>query len=150
MTEPTDDEIDALVAAYLGDCGPQATRVYSFARAVLAKWGTPQADYEHGPQSKTVQEAARHVGKWLNERPNRPIDLRDVAMLSAHAQAADSQPARDYPPLPDFDTVEQHIYGACRRYITQDMLEPIHNLIRDAIDADRAKAFLAAEREDQP
>ena len=89
MTEPTDDEIDALVAAYLGDCGPQATRVYSFARAVLAKWGTPQADYEHGPQSKTVQEAARHVGKWLNERPNRPLDLRDVAMLSAHAQATD-------------------------------------------------------------
>ena len=44
----------------------------------------------------------------------------------------------DYPPMPDFDTVEQHIYGACRRYITQDMLEPIHNLIRDAIDADRA------------
>ena len=41
MTEPTDDEIDALVAAYLGDCGPQATRVYSFARAVLAKWGQP-------------------------------------------------------------------------------------------------------------
>lgn len=36
---PTDDEIDALVAAYLGDCGPQATRVYSFVRAVLAKWG---------------------------------------------------------------------------------------------------------------
>ena len=56
------------------------------------------------------------------------------------AQAADSQPApvRDYPPLPDFETVEQHIYGACRRYITQDMLEPIHNLIRDVIDADRA------------
>ena len=52
---------------------------------------------------------------------------------------ADSQPAPvwDYPPLPDFDTVEQHIYGACRRYITQDMLEPIHNLIRDAIDAAR-------------
>ena len=42
--------------------------------------------------------------------------------------------------MPDFDTVEQHIYGACRRYITQDMLEPIHNLIRDAIDADRAQA----------
>ena len=40
--------------------------------------------------------------------------------------------------MPDFDTVEQHIYGACRRYITQDMLEPIHNLIRDVIDADRA------------
>ena len=55
-------------------------------------------------------------------------------------QQADSQPAKvwDYPPMPDFDTVEQHIYGACRRYITQDMLEPIHNLIRDVIDADRA------------
>lgn len=39
--EPTDAEIDAFVAAYLGDCGPQATRVYSFVRAVLAKWGTP-------------------------------------------------------------------------------------------------------------
>ena len=61
--------------------------VQAFARAVLAKWGMPQADYDHGPQSKTVQEAARHVGKWLNERPNRPLDLRDVAMLSAHAQA---------------------------------------------------------------
>ena len=53
---------------------------------------------------------------------------------------ATGEPAkvRDYPPLPDFETVEQHIYGACRRYITQDMLEPIHNLIRDVIDADRA------------
>lgn len=48
------------------------------------------ADYDHGPQSETVQEAARHVGKWLNERPNHPLDLRDVAMLCAHAQAADS------------------------------------------------------------
>lgn len=38
---PTDAEIDVMVAAYLGDCGPQATRVYSFARAVLARWGEP-------------------------------------------------------------------------------------------------------------
>lgn len=30
------------------------------------------------------------------------------------------------------------------RYITQDMLEPIHNLIRDAIDADRAMRAQAA------
>lgn len=74
--------------------------------------------------------------------------LRDWALAQAAATQpsptpqADSQPAEvwDYPPLPDFDTVEQHIYGACRRYITQDMLEPIHNLIRDAIDADRAQA----------
>ncbi len=47
----------------------------------------PAANYDHGPQSTTVEEAARHVGKWLNERPNRPLDLRDVAMLVAHAQA---------------------------------------------------------------
>lgn len=57
---------------------------------------------------------------------------------------ASAAPVRDYPPLPDFETVEQHIYGACRRYITQDMLEPIHNLIRDAIDADRAMLAQAA------
>lgn len=45
MTEqtPTDAEIDVMVAAYLGECGPQATRVYSYTRAVLAKWGTPPA-----------------------------------------------------------------------------------------------------------
>ena len=44
-------------------------------------------------------------------------------------------PEGAYPPLPDFDTIEQHIYGACRRYITQDMVEPIHNLMRDYLDA---------------
>ena len=41
----------------------------------------------------------------------------------------------EYPPLPDLDAVEQHIYGACRRYVTQDMLESIHALIRDGIYA---------------
>ena len=63
-----------------------------------------------------------------------------TAPQPSHTTQADSQPAKvwDYPPMPEFDTVEQHIYGACRRYITQDMLEPIHNLIRDVIDADRA------------
>jgi hypothetical protein len=68
--------------------------------------------------------------------------LREIlkAPQTSPTPQADSQPAEvwGYPPLPDFDTVEQHIYGACRRYITQDMLEPIRNLIRDAIDADRA------------
>lgn len=55
----------------------------------------PAADYDHGPQSVTVAEAARHVGKWLNERPNRPLDLRDVAMLCAHAQKAPAAGAVD-------------------------------------------------------
>jgi len=58
--------------------------------------------------------------------------------------AENTNTERDYPQLPDFDAVEQHIYGACRRYIDRDMLAPIHNLIRDAIDADRkARASLS-------
>ena len=40
-----------------------------------------------GPQASTIAEAVRDVGKWLNERPNRPLDLRGVAMLCAYAQA---------------------------------------------------------------
>ena len=67
-------------------CGPQASGF------TTPQAGMPTADYDHGPQSKTVQEAARNVGKWLNERPNRPLDLRDVAMLSAHAQATEGMP----------------------------------------------------------
>ena len=63
-----------------------------------------------------------------------------VSRIAAALTADTAQPAPQgvaYA-LPDFDTVEQHIYGACRRHITQDMLEPIHNLIREAVDADRA------------
>jgi len=51
----------------------------------------PATDYDHGPQATTIEEAARDVGQWLNERPNRPIDLRHVAMLAHYAQAP--QPA---------------------------------------------------------
>ena len=76
----------------------------------------------------------QRIGGAFTEAQMRAYVDTDRAMRAQ----ADSQPARDYLPLPDFDTVEQHIYGACRRYITQDMLEPIHNLIRDVIDADRA------------
>ncbi len=47
-----------------------------------------QENFDHGPQAPSIEEAARDVGKWLNERPNRPIDLRHVAMLCAHAHAA--------------------------------------------------------------
>lgn len=44
---------------------------------------------------------------------------------------ASAAPVRDYPPLPDFETVEQHIYGACRRYITQDIRALILQAIED-------------------
>ncbi len=43
-------------------------------------------EYDHGPQAETLAEAERDVRKWLNERPNRPLDLRHVAMLAYHAQ----------------------------------------------------------------
>ena len=83
-------------------------------------------------------------GEGIEDAVGRLVALMDTQQPSPTPQA-DSQPApvRDYPPLPDFATVEQHIYGACRRYITQDMLEPIHNLIRDVIDADRASRATA-------
>ena len=83
-------------------------------------------------------------GEGIEDAVGRLAALMDTQQPSPTPQA-DSQPApvRDYPPLPDFETVEQHIYGACRRYITQDMLEPIHNLIRDVIDADRASRATA-------
>lgn len=37
---PSNSEIDTMVRAYLGDCGPQATRVYSFVHAIISRWGT--------------------------------------------------------------------------------------------------------------
>lgn len=49
--------------------------------------------YDHGPQAKTVDEALSDVSKWLNERPNRPLDLRHVAMI-CHALEAAPQPAQ--------------------------------------------------------
>jgi len=67
-------------------------------------------------------------------------------MTTPHPTKSAPAPSVTYTELPDFETVEQHIYGACRRYITQDMLEPIHNLIRDAIDADRAMRVGLSER----
>ena len=58
------------------------------ARAALAAQAPQQeVQYDHGPQAETVAEASRDVGKWLNERPNRPLDLRHVAMLAHHATA---------------------------------------------------------------
>ena len=59
-------------------------------------------------------------------------------MTTPHPTKSAPAPSVTYTELPDFDTVEQRIYAGCRRFISVDMLEPIHNLIRDAIDADRA------------
>ena len=65
---PTDAEIDAMVAAYLGDCGPQATRVYSYTRAVLAKWGTP-------PPAPATQQPEGDVVAYLDVGASGYLDL---------------------------------------------------------------------------
>lgn len=71
-------------------------------------------------------------------------DAEVTPLYEMAAPKAEVVPAGEYPPsvayteLPDFDTVEQRIYAGCRRFISRDMLEPIHGLIREAIDADRA------------
>ena len=64
-------------------------------RAVQLVEAAQKDSFDHGPQATSTEEAARDVGKWLNERPNRPIDLRHVAMLCAHATAAHQQEAQE-------------------------------------------------------
>lgn len=60
-------------------------------------------------------------------------------MTTPHPTKSAPAPSVTYTELPDFDTVEKRIYAGCRRFIRVDMLEPIHNLIRDAIDAAKEK-----------
>ena len=112
----------------LEDVGPSALPVPSAAVAL----------------SDDLRDGLVAISKAVADQDDRAAQAMLKEILAAPKPSstpqADSQPARDYLPLPDFDAVEQHIYGACRRYIAQDMLEPIHNLIRDAIDADRAQA----------
>lgn len=67
----------------------------------------PQQSQADTPQATTIAEAARDVGKWLNERPNRPIDLRHVAMLVAHAM----QPQAEAVPIVD------RVYEAAKRLV---------------------------------
>lgn len=50
----SNDDIDSMVRAYLGDCGPQATRVYSFARAI---WSVAQTDSQCYSYAKRLAES---------------------------------------------------------------------------------------------
>lgn len=81
--------------AWKHDCAALLTNDVELWIDTCPHCGKPQeaAPYDHGPQAATIEEATRDVGKWLNERPNRPLDLRHVAMLVHHAQAAPSQDA---------------------------------------------------------
>jgi len=73
-----------------GDCGrihdepPDA--LDDFTQAVYVMTNVPTAE-QPTPPASSPYEAARSLAKWLNERPNRPIDLRDVAMLVHHVQS---------------------------------------------------------------
>ena len=73
MTDkPTPKEIDLLVRAYLGDCGPQANRVYSFVTAVLAKWGQPAP----APQPVALEPLSHAQAKALVLKyGNDPLNL---------------------------------------------------------------------------
>ena len=96
----------------------------------------PSIDTQHLYYS---QEDMGYVDDVTNHADAEVTPLYEMA-----APKAEVAPAGEYPPsvayteLPDFDTVEQRIYAGCRRFISRDMLEPIHGLIREAIDADRA------------
>lgn len=58
-----------------------------------------QSHYDFGPKAQSVQEAAWEVGKRLNERPNRPQDLRHVAMLVHHANICYFAPSVEKTPF---------------------------------------------------
>lgn len=97
---------------------------------------------------KTLEGTMRaEEGDWIIRGvkgelyPCKP-DIFEATYSRAALTTAAAVPA--YPELPDFDAVEQHIYAGCRRFIDRDMLEPIHSLIREAVDADRAMRAQAA------
>lgn len=54
---------------------------------------------------------------------------------------------KQYPPLPDAEEVEQYVYRASRRYIPKDVIEPIHELMRAYVDADRAMRAANTKRQ---
>lgn len=86
--KPTPEMNDAANYAYDQWGWNSASKMYA---AMLAAAPQPQPvaqPVQEGPMAATVEESARDVGKWLNERPNRPLDLRHVAMLVHHAQKA--------------------------------------------------------------
>jgi hypothetical protein len=92
----------------------------------------PAQTPDHGPQAETVSEAARDVGKWLVERPNRPIDLRHVAMLAAHATHHFFDATKKAPPR----LTDGEIHN----------LDPLQHVMFDAERIDFARAIESAVR----
>ena len=81
---PSNEDIDLLVRAYLGDCGPQANYIYSFVAAALAKWGTPQQEAQ-GPSNRDtvdvvgVRSNGEHVNLGKIAMPPR-MKAREIAI----------------------------------------------------------------------
>lgn len=86
---PSKEEIDALVRAYLGDCGPQASRIYDFVTAVLAMASRPAQVAD-----SALEDAARldwleademkrvfHLGKFWYTRASYGMPYRKRASL---------------------------------------------------------------------
>jgi hypothetical protein len=53
----------------------------AYINALSARPSAPTAVEPPYPMATTIEGAAQDVAKWLNERPNSPLDLRHVAML---------------------------------------------------------------------
>ena len=97
MTDkPTPKEIDLLVRTYLGDCGPQANRVYSFVTAVLAKWGQPvvAGDVDRADAVNLARNALTQYDCAITKKGVRVLAEAVLSMDSAlttqeptHAQA---------------------------------------------------------------
>jgi hypothetical protein len=135
---PADPHGIKAFADYLAECEdcsivPDVAGAFNAGRnSVNAAKAAPQQEvqYDHGPQAEAVAEAARDVGKWLNERPNRPLDLRHVAMLAHHATA---QPAPSGDAWKDGDTaalVNQLRDVAIEYRDTQQLRERISHIVR--------------------
>lgn len=72
---PSNEDIDLLVRAYLGDCGPQANRVYSFVTAVLARWGTPQPVVREPLTDEQLAEMMRDTWGCASIAPRHALEF---------------------------------------------------------------------------
>ena len=94
--------------------------------------------HDHGPQATTLEEAARDVGKWLNERPNRPLDLRHVAMLAHLAETAQPDSAAVAGPS---DAFEKYVDAWKASFLSDN---PFHTVVMREEDKKHILAGLNA------
>ena len=148
MTDkPTPKEIDLLVRTYLGDCGPQANRVYSFVTAVLAKWGQPAQAAE--PADTVVLTAAQEslgvdFEKVLHDNL---FDLYEESPHTARLEPARADTTQEDAAL--LDWLEQHdgryynldkvaaIVGTGFLVQSEGNMPQVHSTLREAVGAAR-------------